>query len=119
MALLQNSFMATHLTYLLNHNPFRNLFGTKNLVKSMVADPELVQAILVRDFHVFTDRSRASKSGDDSIAKHSLVHMSGDAWRGVRAIVSPTFSPNKLRQMYPIISQCVSEFITHLDQSCH
>jgi hypothetical protein len=39
-----------------------------------------------------------------------------DEWRRQRSIIQPTFSPNKLKEMRPIIDKCLNELIKKLDE---
>ncbi|CAG2173193.1 unnamed protein product, partial [Oppiella nova] len=53
-----------------------------------IAKPELIQQVLVKDFHLFTDH-----------------------WKRRRTIVSPTFTSGKMRKMYPMVRECVDEYM--------
>ncbi|CAG2174435.1 unnamed protein product, partial [Oppiella nova] len=66
-----------------------------------VGDPELIKLILVRDFHVFRDRSHGAT------INHPLLELSiglalGDQWQRIRHIVTPTFTARKMKLMYPL-----------------
>ncbi|CAG2173518.1 unnamed protein product, partial [Oppiella nova] len=50
----------------------------------MVAEPELVKTILVKDFHLFSDR-RHEKTAEPLIEK-TLTNLLGDDWKRVRSI---------------------------------
>ena len=39
-----------------------------------------------------------------------------DEWRRQRAIIQPTFSPNKLKEMRTIIEKCLEELLIKLDE---
>ena len=45
-----------------------------------------------------------------------MVCTLGDEWRRQRSIIQPTFSPNKLKEMRPIIDKCLNELLIKLDQ---
>ncbi|CAG2106370.1 unnamed protein product, partial [Medioppia subpectinata] len=79
-----------------------------------VADPELIKTILVKDFHLFPERANISQS-HDKIMSRNLVQLTGDDWKRVRSIVSPTFTSGKMKRMYPRIQECLSQLITVLD----
>ncbi|CAG2169563.1 unnamed protein product, partial [Oppiella nova] len=76
-------------------------------------DPELIKQILVKDFHLFPDRSKFGRS-DDPIRSRFLVSLTGDDWKRVRSIVSPTFTSGKMKKMYPMIKECLTDFMNHL-----
>ena len=79
-----------------------------------VSDPELIKNIIVKDFHIFTDRARRNRSHDDIMSKN-LVDLKGDDWKRVRSIISPSFSSGKMKRMYPLIRQSLKDFLEHLD----
>ena len=78
-----------------------------------VADPELIKAIMVKDFHLFVNRHKLMKAGN-SVTKHNLNHLTGEEWKRVRAIVSPTFSSGKMRQLCARVRECATRFTKHL-----
>ncbi|CAG2118554.1 unnamed protein product [Medioppia subpectinata] len=80
-----------------------------------IGDPKLIKDILVKDFHVFTDRSNVRKTTDANNADN-LFRLTGDDWKRVRSIISPAFSSGKMRQMFPRIRECMTDFVRHLDK---
>ncbi|CAG2177208.1 unnamed protein product, partial [Oppiella nova] len=79
----------------------------------IVAEPELIKQICVKDFHIFTDRN-TNRRMHPILSRH-LVAESGDDWKRIRSIVTPTFSSSKMKKMYPMIRQCLDDFIVELD----
>ncbi|CAG2171743.1 unnamed protein product, partial [Oppiella nova] len=79
-----------------------------------ISDPDLIKTILVKDFHLFTDRSDIVASSDSIVSKN-LVQLTGDDWKRVRSIVSPTFTSGKMKKMYPRIRECLTDFMNHLE----
>ena len=77
--------------------------------------PELIKQILVKDFHVFSDRK--DRKLNHKILKRNLLISTGDDWKRLRSILSPTFSSGKMKKMYSIIRECVQEFIDILEPS--
>ncbi|XP_054161014.1 cytochrome P450 3A4-like, partial [Oppia nitens] len=78
-----------------------------------ISDPQLIKTLFVKDFGQFVDRKLYGPN--NPIISKSLAEASGDQWRRIRSIVSPTFSSAKMKLMYPIIGDCVHDFIGHLD----
>jgi cytochrome P450 family 6 len=78
-----------------------------------VADPELIKTILVKDFHLFPDRR--ARSSLHPIMRKNLVDLTGSEWRRVRGVISPTFTSGKMKRMYPLIRECLKDFMDHLD----
>ena len=79
----------------------------------VVGDPELIKDILVKDFHNFTDRRKGTNI--HPILRQHLVLAEGEQWKRVRGIVSPSFSSGKMKRMYPLIKECLNEFLDALD----
>ncbi|CAG2101452.1 unnamed protein product [Medioppia subpectinata] len=79
----------------------------------IVADPELINTMNTRDFHLFVDRT-AWKSGDP-LNDRSLFQLMGDEWKAMRSVISPTFSSGKMRAMHPLIIDCVHRLDQYLE----
>lgn len=71
----------------------------------LINDPELIQNILVKDFHHFTDHGLYVDEKYDPLSGH-LFSLSGDKWRNLRAKLSPLFSPVKLKLMFETFLDC-------------
>ncbi|XP_054155685.1 cytochrome P450 3A8-like [Oppia nitens] len=69
-----------------------------------LADPELIRDVLVKDFHVFTNR-RDVRAG--FLMNKMIANLKDDDWKRVRTVISPTFTSGKLRKMLPLITDCL------------
>ncbi|CAK1581291.1 unnamed protein product [Parnassius mnemosyne] len=76
----------------------------------VVRDPELIKRICVNDFQYFTDRGFFFDKEVDPLAG-SILYLRGNEWKKLRAKISPIFSPNKLRGMFPLIEDTAKEFV--------
>ncbi|KAK4327904.1 hypothetical protein Pmani_001654 [Petrolisthes manimaculis] len=68
----------------------------------VVTDPDLLKQILVKDFDNFTDR-RPFGSQPGSIMGSMLSNMSGEEWKTLRSIMTPTFSSGKMKRMFDYV----------------
>lgn len=95
---------------------YGRLYGTFSCLvpKLNVSDRHLVHRILVKDFHCFIDRDRMNTWHE--VWNENLFMLSGDRWRHVRSIVSPTFSAVKLRAMHSMMATSVAKLCQHLDR---
>ncbi|XP_042912639.2 cytochrome P450 3A11-like [Parasteatoda tepidariorum] len=81
----------------------------------MVAEPELLRDILVKDFPTFTNH-RYMDMGDDVLNK-MMTALQNEDWKRVRAIVSPTFSTGKLKRVLNIFQDCAKTLIQSYTKS--
>ena len=81
----------------------------------VVSDPDFLQEVFIKQFHVFHGRRGAFEGGKIQ----NLVSSSGDQWRRHRHVINPTFSAAKLKLMSPLINGCISnvmeKLIAHAD----
>ncbi|CAG2167306.1 unnamed protein product, partial [Oppiella nova] len=49
------------------------------------------------------------------IMSKNLVDVTGDDWKRIRSIASPTFTSGKMKKMYPRIRECLTDFMSHLE----
>ncbi|XP_026727646.1 cytochrome P450 6B1-like [Trichoplusia ni] len=79
----------------------------------VVRDPELIRRVCVNDFQHFTDRGFFFNKDVDPMAG-SVLFLRGNEWKRLRTKISPIFSPNKLRGMFPLIENTAGEFVTRV-----
>ena len=89
----------------------RYYFGNRPVLT--IAEPELIKAIIVKDFHLFPDRS--PNRSTHPITSKNLLAVTGDDWKRIRTIITPTFTSGKMKKMYPLIRECLNDFMSHLE----
>ncbi|KAJ2942963.1 hypothetical protein O0L34_g15153 [Tuta absoluta] len=82
-------------------------FGTKPAL--LVQDPELIKLITTKDFAFFSGRA-ISKYADREILTKNMFFTYGDRWKVIRQNTSPLFTTSKIKNMFPLIQQCVHTF---------
>ncbi|CAL1270231.1 unnamed protein product [Larinioides sclopetarius] len=92
----------------------------------LVADPDLLKKILIKDFHLFSDRPEGVPMRVHSFLDHIipasaimdnlLINLKGEHWKKVRSILSPTFSANKLKGMIPAVNQVCDSALSILEE---
>ncbi|CAG2118051.1 unnamed protein product, partial [Medioppia subpectinata] len=94
---------------------YGNVFGIFNGVDPvlLVAEPELIKQILVKEFHNFSDRRQLRT--EHPIINKNLFNSLGDDWKRLRTIVSPTFTSGKMKKMYHLVRKCLQEYLEHLE----
>ncbi|XP_028164104.1 cytochrome P450 6B1-like [Ostrinia furnacalis] len=83
----------------------------------VVRDPDLIKRICVNDFQHFVDRGFFFREDVDPLAG-SVLFLRGAKWKRLRAKISPIFSPNKLRSMFPLIDNTAKEFLVRVKKQC-
>lgn len=68
----------------------------------IIRDPVLLKRIFTSDFEHFTDRGVHCDEVNDPIGAH-LFAMPGQAWKELRAKLSPTFSSGKIKYMFQTV----------------
>lgn len=76
----------------------------------LINDPELIRIILIKEFSRFCDRGWFMDDEIDPMS-NNLFLQNEDKWKRLKAKLAPTFTPNKLRQMYPLIKDVSNEMI--------
>ncbi|XP_063539939.1 probable cytochrome P450 6a17 [Cydia strobilella] len=102
------------ICFLKIYNKYRHLriLGTYQFFQRtlVILDPALIRRVCVTDFSHFVDRGFFFNEEVDPLAG-SVLFLRGQEWRRLRAKISPIFSPNKLKGMFPIIENTAQEFI--------
>ncbi|CAL4066988.1 unnamed protein product [Meganyctiphanes norvegica] len=69
----------------------------------LITDPEVVKQVTIKDFDHFVDRRTFKVSGKDKYANEMLTSAEGAHWKGIRSVLSPTFSSGKMKNMFPLV----------------
>ncbi|XP_038202448.1 cytochrome P450 3A11-like isoform X2 [Arvicola amphibius] len=68
-----------------------------------ITDTEMIKNVLVKDcYSVFTNRRNLGPAG---IMNKALSSSKDEDWKRIRALLSPTFTSGKLKEMFPIVEQ--------------
>lgn len=70
----------------------------------VINDPNLIKAILVKDFNKFIDRGWYTNEETDPLSLELFLSR-GQKWKRMRDKLSPTLTSGKLKQMYPILNE--------------
>lgn len=77
---------------------------------AIITDLDLVNRILVKDFHNFSNRGLYFNERDDP-ASANLFNIENERWKNLRHKISPAFTSGKLKLMCPIISEISDQLI--------
>ncbi|XP_012790153.2 cytochrome P450 3A12-like [Sorex araneus] len=77
-----------------------------------ITDPDMIKTVLVKEcYSVFTNRRSLGPLG---LMKDAVSVSEDEQWRRLRALLSPTFTSGKLKEMFPIIAQYGDTLVRNL-----
>lgn len=79
----------------------------------VIADPEIIKRILVKDFHLF--RNRPDFPPSHRIFAQHLVAAKDNEWKRIRSMLSPLFTTLKLKKMEDLMQACVTSLLAAFD----
>ncbi|XP_055680720.1 probable cytochrome P450 6d5 [Lutzomyia longipalpis] len=79
----------------------------------IIRDPELIKAIMIKDFDHFVDRGIFVDEEMDPISGN-LFSLTGQKWHKLRIKLTPTFTSGKLRAMFPSVMSSAENMQKHL-----
>ncbi|KAH9399676.1 Thromboxane-A synthase [Tyrophagus putrescentiae] len=95
---------------------FGSVYGTYIGVQPSltISDPELIKAVLVRDFQCFVNRRPINS--DHPVFNNSLFFASGELWKKLRQIASPTFTSGRLKRFVPLMNRSIGNLEAYFDK---
>ncbi|XP_042886029.1 cytochrome P450 3A7-like [Penaeus japonicus] len=78
----------------------------------LVGDPELLKHIFVKDFDCFTGKKPLKLTKRDRVITDTLVLKTGEEWKRLRSIMSPTFSSGRMKGMFPLVCQKADDLVS-------
>lgn len=96
--------------------PNEPVIGYYNFIspRLIIRDLELIERVLIKDFSHFVDRSEPIDRKKYPL-EVDLFSLCGNAWRAVRAKLSPMFATGKLRHMLPQVNDIADKFTRFLE----
>ncbi|XP_068406224.1 thromboxane-A synthase [Eschrichtius robustus] len=80
----------------------------------VVSDPDMIKQVLVEKFSNFTNRMASGL--EPQPVTNSVLFLRDKRWEEVRSVLTSAFSPEKLNEMTPLISQACNLLLAHLKQ---
>ncbi|XP_046667735.1 probable cytochrome P450 6a14 [Homalodisca vitripennis] len=84
----------------------------------LIIDRELLRSVLVRDFQYFDGKSLHYNKELEPLTAH-LFSLGGQQWKVLRAKITPLFSSNKTKGMFPIFIDAahkLSEYVSQITE---
>ena len=87
----------------------------------VIADPELVRRIQIKDFKMFTQRRRFFPFGGiDADPQHSVSLIDDDIspirWKEQRSLIATAFTSSKLKSYVPLVNEGIDDLLDNIDQ---
>lgn len=76
-------------------------------------DPEIIRQIAIKDFDHFQDHRSFMDSDTQDLFGNSLLFLTGQKWRDMRATLSPAFTGSKMRLMFDLVTECMDTMAQH------
>nr|CAD7198057.1 unnamed protein product [Timema douglasi] len=104
MFLQRNSFGGLLMKEYEKHagQPYFGLFSVDKPA-FVIRDLDLIKNILVKDFDVFMNRSNPMDEKIDPLNAKGIIGQKGKKWRYIRMKLTPTFSSNKIKNMFCLV----------------
>lgn len=91
-------------------------FGIYEFFKPIlvITDLDLIRTVLAKEFKSFRDRGMYSNENIDPLSAN-LFLLPGKKWRNLRVKMTPTFTKEKIKQMFPILKECDEKLSKNLE----
>lgn len=80
----------------------------------VVADPEMLKQIMIKDFPNFRNRFQVEFPGHPF--EKNLLEAKDDTWKRIRSTLTPTFSAGKMKLMLPLIEKSCDTLMEKLEK---
>lgn len=117
-----NSNGIRHVTAILrdiyNYHPKAKYFGAFDFGPRPVVvlrDIELIKSVAIKNSDKFPDHLPLIDQDMDPLFGANLINMTGDRWREVRNILTPTFTSSKLKAMFHLMVECAVNFVNYIE----
>ncbi|XP_036102505.1 thromboxane-A synthase isoform X2 [Molossus molossus] len=78
----------------------------------VISEPDMIKQVLVENFSNFTNRMATGL--ESKPVADSILFLRDKRWEEVRSVLTSAFSPEKLNEMTPLISQACDLLLAHL-----
>lgn len=80
----------------------------------IIRDPEVIREICVKSFDYFPNHRSFIEEDFDPLLSRNIFSLKDDRWREMRSTLSPSFTANKMKHMFQLVSKCSTDFVKHL-----
>ena len=77
-----------------------------------ISDPNMIKHIFVKDFDFFVNRRAIGERNNTKSVMGQMLSSRGDEeWQNLRAIMTPTFTSGKIRNMFPFVCTIADQLV--------
>ncbi|XP_055696998.1 probable cytochrome P450 9f2 [Phlebotomus papatasi] len=82
----------------------------------VVLDPEIAKQLAVKEFDNFADHKVFLSEEVDQLVGNSLMALTGQKWKDMRATLSPAFTGSKMRLMCDFMVESCDQMVSYLKE---
>lgn len=99
-------------------SPFVGYYAGRTPVL-MAVDPKLIKDVLITNFKSFNanELSTSVDKKSDPIFARNPFFLSGEEWKEKRTELSPAFTNNKLKTIYPLVADVCSKLTAYIKRN--
>lgn len=71
---------------------------------------------MIKDFDFFVNRDLVDPNKVDKLLGKSILMLRDKKWKKMRTALSPVFTSSKLKQMFGLLQNCMTDFITRYEK---
>ncbi|KAM8980380.1 thromboxane-A synthase isoform X1 [Sarcophilus harrisii] len=111
MTFFRQGFWESHMKLIKTYGPLCGYYLGRQMY-IVVYDPQMIKEVLVKNFSNFTNRMMSGM--ETKPVADSILFLRNKRWEEVRSVLTPAFSPKRLDEVIPLISQACDLLLTHL-----
>ncbi|GJQ77435.1 hypothetical protein Trydic_g20833 [Trypoxylus dichotomus] len=82
----------------------------------LIRDPEIIKRITVKEFDHFPNHRSFIPDDVEPLWSKNLVFLKDMAWRDMRSTLSPSFTSNKMKIIFSLITDCASIYVDYFSK---
>ncbi|XP_070321093.1 thromboxane-A synthase isoform X2 [Odocoileus virginianus] len=111
LAFFHQGFWESHMELRKQYGPLSGYYlGRRMFI--VISEPDMIEQVLVEKFSNFTNRMATGL--EPKPVADSVLFLRDKRWEEVRSVLTTAFSPEKLSEMTPLISQACEVLLAHL-----
>lgn len=110
----RQGFWESHLELRERYGPLCGYYLGRRMY-IVISDPDMIKEVLVENFSNFSNRMASGL--EPKLIADSVLMLRDRRWEEVRGALMSAFSPEKLNEMTPLISQACELLLSHLKHS--